>query len=248
MVGQRLSHTASLSSISRVNRHARDVFARLLYRRDAKQSRSSALLWAAKHGQKSTAEQSLQGGGDINVVDDEVTPLYLAAKNSHVELVRLLLEHGADPNFKGSSNWTPLFEAAANGDEDIVRLMIQRGADINLKDTLDRTPMFYASKGPEGKNQAVVRLLLEHGADPNSKEKAYWYTPLFIPAILGDVSVVRMLLEHEADPNSQDRNNRTPLFHARQWGQEEVVQILLAYNANPVDYGKVASPTPVGRG
>lgn len=54
--------------------------------------------------------------GTVNDKDvHNLTPLMRAATDGNAELVRLLLEHGADPNVKGPDLWTPLHFAANEG-------------------------------------------------------------------------------------------------------------------------------------
>jgi ankyrin repeat protein len=73
--------------------------------------------------------------------------LTLSALFGHVEIVRHLLDAGADPNRynSGHSHSTPLHEAAGAGHEAVVRLLVERGARLDLKDVLWRaTPAGWA--------------------------------------------------------------------------------------------------------
>ena len=81
--------------------------------------------------------------------DDRHLALALASQFGHVEIVRLLLDTGEDPNrynpVGGHSHSTPLHQAAANGNEEMVRLLVERGARLDLKDVLWRgTPADWA--------------------------------------------------------------------------------------------------------
>ena len=82
--------------------------------------------------------------------------LTLAADHGHVEIVRLMLDAGEDPNrynpVGGHSHTTPLHQAAGAGREDVVRLLVERGARLDLKDVLwHGTPADWASHaGREG--------------------------------------------------------------------------------------------------
>jgi hypothetical protein len=66
--------------------------------------------------------------------------LAFAAQFGHVEIVRLLLDAGADPDLYiphgGHSHSTPLHQAALAGHEEVVRLLVERGARLDLKDVL----------------------------------------------------------------------------------------------------------------
>jgi len=56
--------------------------------------------------------------------------LHRAAERGHLDVVKLLLEHGADPNVQDDEGETPLHHAAAWRDNvDIVRLLLEHGAD-----------------------------------------------------------------------------------------------------------------------
>jgi ankyrin repeat protein len=75
--------------------------------------------------------------------------LALAAQHGHVEIVRLLLDAGEDPNRYNPKNnhghSTPLHQAVAAGHELVVRLLVERGARLDIKDTIyDGTPLGWA--------------------------------------------------------------------------------------------------------
>jgi hypothetical protein len=75
--------------------------------------------------------------------------LALAAQHGHVEIVRLLLDAGEDPDRYNPvgchSHSTPLHQAAFNGHEEVVRLLAERGASLKIRDILYRgTPADWA--------------------------------------------------------------------------------------------------------
>jgi ankyrin repeat protein len=80
---------------------------------------------------------------------DRHRALALAAQHGHVELVRLLLGAGEDPNrYNPEGNHahsTPLHQAVCAAQFDVVRLLVERGASLEIRDTLwDATPLGWA--------------------------------------------------------------------------------------------------------
>jgi ankyrin repeat protein len=95
------------------------------------------------------------------------TPLMWAAYNNDVRMVRLLLDHGADPN-QSTYFGTPLSQACWNDGFEAAALLIGRGANVNARDVIaDFTPLHWAA-GSETLRPHLVRLLLGSGADPNA--------------------------------------------------------------------------------
>ena len=103
------------------------------------------------------------------------TPFLRAAQSGDLTLLRLLLEHGADPTLPTTNGTTPLMVASGIGwvegvtyewSEDdtlaTVRLLLELGADVNAADRDGRTALHGAAH--KGRND-VVRVLVDHGAD-----------------------------------------------------------------------------------
>ena len=80
-----------------------------------------------------------------------------------VETMRLLLEHGADPNTRDDSDSTPLHRASSLGWLEIARLLLNHGANVDEKDGNSQTPFEVAASK---KFHKLTKLLLEHGAVP----------------------------------------------------------------------------------
>lgn len=68
------------------------------------------LFRAARHGDRAAVERSIAAGGRVNAASpvDQKTALFRAAVFGHAEVVRVLLEHGADPEARGADGRTAL--------------------------------------------------------------------------------------------------------------------------------------------
>ncbi|MFC1841483.1 ankyrin repeat domain-containing protein [Candidatus Dependentiae bacterium] len=105
---------------------------------------------------------------NINSANDGVTPLYEACSNGHTQVVRFLLENGANANTSTEiRGMTPLYAACDGNHTEIVKLLLQNEngkKTVNKKDAFGRPFLLLAF---ENKNKEMAKLLLEHGADPN---------------------------------------------------------------------------------
>lgn len=108
------------------------------------------------------------------------TSIMRAAFSGDIELVKLLLAHGADPHIISSDRETTLMAACGTG-------------FING----------YHRLRPPAERLAVVKLLIDLGEDVNAADN-YGITPLMVAANLGDLNVVKYLVEKGADLNAHD--------------------------------------------
>ena len=92
------------------------------------------------------------------------TPLHLAARNNpDEEVVRVLLEAGADANARAYYGQTPLILAAGNANPAVTTLLLEAGADVNAREWMGRTALHAAASSNE--SLAVIDLLLEADAE-----------------------------------------------------------------------------------
>jgi len=121
-------------------------------------------------------------------------PIYYASLLGLEEIVRLLLDKGADVNAQGGEYGNALQAAASNGHEGIVRLLLDEGADVNAQGGFYGNALQVAAyEGHEG----IVRLLLNEGADVNAQGGVYG-NALQAAASRGHEGIVRLLLDKGA--------------------------------------------------
>lgn len=204
---------------------------------------ATALIWAGGDAVKS--RMLINHGADINVRTQQGrTALMAAAKrNGNPDLVRLLLEKGADVKTPGD---TTLIPAAQSGDVEIMRLLIESGADVNcFSSRLGDTPLMYAAGSD---NVEAVRLLLSKGANPNAALKNITrviggsilamgigkQTPLMWAAPTASPGLIRALIDAGANVNAQDVQGMSPLMLAVASENQDlaVVRVLLQSGAN----------------
>jgi ankyrin repeat protein len=193
-------------------------------------------------------ERLLALGADANTStpqpDDpaiRLSVLYRASERGNAGLVRLLLEHGANPN-DGEST----YHAAERNHRAVLELLLAHGAEISAAHPHWRnTVLYYLAGYREEQPMAAsategMRWLLEHGADPNVPSYASQETPLHRVAALGRATpLAHLLLEHGADPSRPRADGRTPYDLAARAGHTAIAELLRARGAagelRPVD-------------
>ncbi|WP_394796761.1 ankyrin repeat domain-containing protein [Armatimonas sp.] len=106
-------------------------------------------------------EKTTDWSGAIQL--DLTPPLSWAASIGNLNIVRLLLRHGADVDPKGYTS--PLSQAASSGDLKMVKLLLRYRADVNPK---GQSPLAWATYVPFDR-LTIMKLLIRHGADVNAR-------------------------------------------------------------------------------
>jgi ankyrin repeat protein len=133
------------------------------------------------------------------------SPLIAAAVEGHLEVVRYLLDEGADINLWTSWYGTAIIAACSNGRLEVAALLLASGADA-APDRHGWTPLMAAS----GKvHTDIVELLLAHGCGDVDAQGFNGYVALHYACTNGGAGVLRALLGAGADPHLVDRDGRT---------------------------------------
>ncbi|XP_046405893.1 uncharacterized protein LOC124170897 isoform X3 [Ischnura elegans] len=157
-------------------------------------------------------------------IKGDCTPLMEASSAGHVEVVRLLINHGADVNAQSSSGNTPLMYACAGGHEEVVRVLLSANAKVEDHNENGHTPLMEAaSAGHVG----VAKILLEHGAGINTHSNEFKESALTLACYKGHLDMVRFLLEAGADQEHKTDEMHTALMEASMDGHVEVARLLL---------------------
>lgn len=119
---------------------------------------------AAFFGHTDIVEYLIEQGAEIDAPSQNnmrVRPLHSAVANKRVDIVKLLIDHGADVNSTQADDFTPLHEAAQNGLLDVAQWLIERGAHVNPRlSSNNKTPLTLAI---EYHHADVAELLRRYG-------------------------------------------------------------------------------------
>lgn len=114
--------------------------------------------------------QHIKAGSDLNVLEPSraSTPLITAAALGKAEAAKILIDAGADLNYKNIDGSTALHTAAAFGKAEVARILIDAGIDLNSKNNDGSTALHAAAFLCRVE---IVEALLEKGADKTIKNK-----------------------------------------------------------------------------
>lgn len=128
----------------------------------------TVLLQAAREGDLGKVKEILSERKDVLNCMNELgqTPLHLASRNHHADVVKEIIANGADPNFQDKRGCTPLHAAMSLelcvGSENlqVVKLLVDHGADLAKEDIEGVTPVHQASRN--GRVRIMQWLLDQH--------------------------------------------------------------------------------------
>lgn len=184
-----------------------DAIARRIEARDAADAKIIAalpLVAAVKAGDREAVERQIADGANVDLripfigsLDDDYTPLGLAAREGHETIVRLLLDAGADPRRTiGLMKGSPLHEASFFGRGDMVRLITQRSApDLDAQGPYNGLTALHDAVW-HGHREAA-EALVEAGVRTDLRTHA-GLTPRELAELYGYRDIAKMLAEREA--------------------------------------------------
>lgn len=171
---------------------------------------------------------------NIHVRDrvDGRTPFLRACRSGSVKMIERLAMAGArlDDTDKNGRNGINL--AARSGSEDTIKLLAKKGVDVNAPDVFGRTAILNAV---DRYNLDAVKTLIEVGADASIADKS-GRTVVHYAATNNMPDVVKTVMEGKSkvkpDLDAKDADGETPLMIAAKYGNERVIEVLMAHGAD----------------
>lgn len=165
---------------------------------------------------------------NTNIVEhlqDDLTPLYYAVQYNQIDKIKILLEHGANPNESFTYQPELIYFAVRNNNIEVTKLLIKYGARVNKFNYFDGTPLHVAATN---NNIEIVNLLLENNAPVNTKtryhekkrpafttRKDFGKTPLHIAVQNNNYQITKVLLENGANTNIKDDSDKNSFDYAK---------------------------------
>jgi ankyrin repeat protein len=135
--------------------------------------------------------------------------LTYAVLHKDLDIIKFLLDKGANVNAKDSNGRTPIHMAFMNDQIppfDIIKLLIENGADLHVRDNKGNTPFHVACIFLDDVN--IINYLIDNGADINTKNNAG-------DTILHDIrdkNIFKLLIEKGINLNAKNKMGETPLY------------------------------------
>jgi len=188
----------------------------------------TTLTIALNQNRPDTARWLIHRGASVNIpIERGLTPMGMALHREDREMVRLLLDHGADAN-AASHGYSPLQTAAGYDLVGIAALLLEFGANLEGRDGTGSTALMLAAIN--GRTH-MARFLLRQGADVNALNNEDW-TALMGAVSKGNVEMARLLLENGADAHLGPAGlPGRPLDFARRLGDAPMIALLDGYGA-----------------
>lgn len=191
-------------------------------------------------------------------------PLFLAVKKGYVDIVRLLLEKGANIEAKDWWESTPLSHAAFCGQKHSAKVLVENGADIEARDDEGSTPLVVAAhtgntevaewlisraklgtrdkrgctllmRAVEGQKRAIVELVLNTGKMDIEATNECGETALLLAVQYKNKHIIKELIKRGANLEAKDNSNKMALLKAAECGNKNVVSLLLSTRKFDVD-------------
>ncbi|KAH0497501.1 hypothetical protein TgHK011_004800 [Trichoderma gracile] len=152
------------------------------------------------------------------------TPVTYAASNGHIDVIRTLINNGADIRTPTRGGWSPINVACSHGRIEVAKLLLEGyGASLETDARTGWSPLRSATVFG---HVNILCYLIRMGADISERSDTGW-TCLHSAVEAGHTRAVAELLNHGSDPMARTRIGWTPMILAANKGHDDIVRQLL---------------------
>ncbi|NXX19443.1 ANR16 protein, partial [Podargus strigoides] len=158
------------------------------------------------------------------------TPLMMACTRQNLEVIKALVEHGANPLLKNKDGWNCFHIASREGHPQVLQYLLDVSpGSWDTESTIKRTPLHTADFTAATDNSVLAFVFPPRCQyKPESGDKC-GVTPFMDAIQNGHVNIARLLLEkHQACPTAVDALGAQPLHRAAVTAQDEAIQFLIS--------------------
>lgn len=194
-----------------------------------KDSLDYALMDVAWNGNQDSVIRLIKAGADVNAKNDysQETPLIYAAQQGHLDVVKILLHNGADPDVNPRNDEGALIRAVAMGHLNIAEEIVRYGGNVNQRGILSKTALHYAVAFGY---YYIADMLIYYGADINATAR-YNVTPLMLSITAGYPAISELLIRKEAKLNITDSDGYSALMLASKYGLHKLAGLMVKQGA-----------------
>ncbi|XP_058683924.1 ankyrin repeat domain-containing protein 16-like isoform X3 [Poecile atricapillus] len=183
---------------------------------------------AASMGHQECVSFLLERGASVDCLKKgDWTPLMMACTRKNLEVIKTLVEHGANPLLRNKDGWNCFHIASREGHPEVLRFLLDVFPNCwDTESTTGRTPLHTAAM--HGCSQVVELLLERCQYQPDSRDSC-GVTPFMDALQNGHVGIARLLLEkHQACPTAVDALGAQALHRAAVTAQDGSIQFLVS--------------------
>ena len=186
---------------------------------------------ACRRGEIDTVRKLVANDPSLVDADDQHKwrPIFHAALCRHTDIVRFLIESGAD--LSAHDGYALHYAGEVPENKEIVELLVTYGAlDAHVRPTDDLSRQFLAALFIG--NEARIAAMLSRNPELATRKDGRGDYPIHHAARNGDTAIVRLLIDDGADVNATNERRHTVLYCAGGHGHIETVRLLLSKNAD----------------